>query len=549
MKKFLLYIMVVAGMVSMQSCLHDDKDLFDESAAERLEKATEETKQILESSESGWALQYYLGEEYEGGGCTYLVKFKNGKADVSLDWADPSEVSHSSYDVIKDQGPVLTFNTYNELMHYFAQPNSDGTTNGGDFEFMVMNVTNDVIDLKGRTTGNKMRLVRLPEGTNWEDYLNSISEFEENMFGSYSLMVDGKKQGVLTFDSNTRQFEYVSGDSVDVTYPYCVTPNGVVMPESLVGNARSFTQVAGDMNLTASEAADGKSVSLEPFFTPDYILKAVGSVSMPNDDAQSVQARVNKADVFTYTTDADWLTVSADENGLTIKATANNEGHPRVATVKVTNENGEGEFTVTQLEFAKDVVGTYALSYYDAKGNPAYQMFTVTTPDAIDVPIVIGNTTLHSTLKWNAETASFDWNSFQYMGSYQLKSGICYAYNIFYTVSSSYWSGLSNSIIYSAPVSYDEENGTYAIFEGKIVGEDIDKVYVMACNANPPTATSGFLGYLDIIQVPALVKIAGLDGTRSAAAKSVKQNKMLKMLSPAPSALQSNPKTVKKLIK
>ena len=68
MKKILLYIMVVAGMVSMQSCLHDDKELFDESAANRLEHATEETKQILESSESGWAMQYYLGDEYKGGG-------------------------------------------------------------------------------------------------------------------------------------------------------------------------------------------------------------------------------------------------------------------------------------------------------------------------------------------------------------------------------------------------------------------------------------------------------------------------------------------------
>lgn len=532
----------------MQSCLHDDKDLFDESAANRLEHATEETKQILESSESGWALQYYLYDEYTGGGLTYLVKFKDGKADVSVDLADPSQVSRSSYDVIKDQGPVLTFNTYNELMHAFANPTTDGETNGGDFEFVVMKVTNDEIDLKGRTTGNKMKLIRLPEGTNWEDYLNSIMDFESNMFSSYNLLEDGKKQGVVTFNPDARQLEYVSGDTVDVTYPYCVTPNGIVMPKSLVANACTFTQSAGEINLIASDAADGRSISLEPFFTPDYILKAVGSVSL-NDDAQSVQIKIKEANVFSYTTDADWLTVSSDENGLTIKATANNEGHPRAATVKVANENGEDEFTVTQLEFAKDVVGTYALSYYDAEGTPAYQMFTVTSPDAIDVPVTIGNTTLHSTLTWNAETASFDWSSFQYMGNYQLKSGICYAYNIFYTVSGSYWSGLSNSIIYSAPVSYDEEDGTYAIFEGTIAGEDIDKVYVMACNANPPTATSGFLGYLEIMQVPALLKIEDSDGTRSVAAKSAKQSNLLKMLRTAPSVLQSNPRTAKKLIK
>ena len=50
MRNFLLYIMGVISMLSFQSCLHDDKELFDESAAERLEHATEETKQILESS-------------------------------------------------------------------------------------------------------------------------------------------------------------------------------------------------------------------------------------------------------------------------------------------------------------------------------------------------------------------------------------------------------------------------------------------------------------------------------------------------------------------
>lgn len=543
MKKFLLYIMVVAGMVSMQSCLHDDKDLFDDSAANRLEQATEETKQILESSESGWALQYYLGEEYTGGGCTYLVKFKNGKADVSLDVADPSEVSHSSYDVIKDQGPVLTFNTYNELMHAFAQPNTDGTTNGGDFEFIVMNVTNDEIDLKGRTTGNKMKLIRLPEGTNWEDYINSITDFEANMFSSYNLMVDGKKQGVLTFDSDARQLEYVSGDTVDATYPYCVTPNGVVMPESLAGNARSFTQAVGDMNLTASDATDGKSVSLEPFFTPNYILKAVGSISLPNDDAQSVLAKVNKADVFTYTTDADWLTVSADENGLTIKATANNEGHPRVANVKVANENGEDEFTVTQMEFAKDVVGTYILQYYDKNGAVQQSEFTVNSTDDIDMLIYLGGRIpLHATLKWNNETLSFDWSSFQLLGGVTLTDGtVCSVYNIF--VGDQYWSGLNTDYTYSAPVSYDDEDGTYAIFsEGEVNGEQIASVYLEACLPNPGSSND-ILGYLDIMQSPVLFKVSDSE-TSAAKAKSVMKTR--KLFNKVP-AFHANPVFGKKL--
>lgn len=547
MKKFLLYIMVLAGMMSMQSCLHDDKELFGESAADRLDHATEETRQILESSESGWALQYYLGDEYTGGGCTYLVKFKNGKADVSLDIADPSEVTHSSYDVIKDQGPVLTFNTYNALMHYFANPTTDGTTDGGDFEFVIMNVTNDEIDLKGRTTGNKMKLVRLPEGTDWATYINSISEFEQNMFSSYKLITDGKTEGVVTFDMDERRFSYISSDStVSITSPFCVTPNGVVMPKALTEGAYSYAQKDGGLNLTASEVADGKSVYLEPFFTPDYVLRGVGSSLAMNDDAQTKTVKLNQANIFTYTSDADWLTVSADENGLTINATANNEGHPRVATIKVTNENGEDEFTVSQMEYAKDIVGSYALAFYDANGNFAALPFEVeaNSPEAIDIPITIGSYTLHATLSWNAETASFDWTSGQYMGMWRTY----YIFNLF--VGDQYWSAASTDIVYSAPVSYDVENGqTYADFSvGQVAGEDITSVYLEACTSNPANSNS-FAGYVNMMQAPAIIKLSDTSGARGAAAKSIKQYNLLKKYTPAPAALQANPKFGKKLIK
>lgn len=286
MRKFLLYIMGVISMLSFQSCLHDDKEVFDESAAERLEHATEETKQILESSTSGWAFQYYLGDEYTSGGCTYLVKFKDGKADVALDLVDdPTDITHSSYDVVKDQGPVLTFNTYNEWMHYFANPKSDGTTSGGDFEFTVMKISNDTIDLKGRTTGNKMRLIRLPENTDWSTYFNAIYDFEDNMFDSYRVMEDGVEQGVVSF--NSRRYSYVASDKSVVRNPYCVTPNGIAVPVAFAGDAHNFVQKDGDMNLTATDVASGKSLVLQPLIAPSYVIKNVGASVALNDEAQT----------------------------------------------------------------------------------------------------------------------------------------------------------------------------------------------------------------------------------------------------------------------
>lgn len=546
MRKFLLYIMGVISMLSFQSCLHDDKELFDESAAERLEHATEETKQILESSTSGWAFQYYLGDEYTSGGCTYLVKFKDGKADVALDLVDdPTNITHSSYDVVKDQGPVLTFDTYNEWMHYFANPNSDGTTNGGDFEFSVMKISNDTIDLKGRTTGNKMRLIRLPENTDWSTYFNAIYDFEDNMFDSYRVIEDGVEQGVVSF--NSRRYSYVASDKSVVRNPYCVTPNGIAVPVAFADDAHNFVQKDGELNLTATDVASGKSLVLQPLISPSYVIKNVGSTVALNDEAQTKEIKLNKANEFTYTSDADWLTINASENGLTLNVTANNEGHPRQATVKVANENGEGEFVVSQMECAKDIFGTYLLQYYDSDGKVCQSTFGVTADnaDAIDMPIYLGGGhTLHATLKWNDETLSFDWSSFQYLGAVPLTNGTtCSVYNIF--VGDQYWSALSTNFTYSAPVSYDAENGTYAIFsEGEVNGEQISSVYLEACNPNP-ASSNDILGYLEIMQSPVLVKIPA-DETSAARVKGMMKTKMLCNKVPA---FHANPVFGKKFVK
>lgn len=546
MRKFLLYIMGVISMLSFQSCLHDDKEVFDESAAERLEHATEETKQILESSTSGWAFQYYLGDEYTSGGCTYLVKFKDGKADVALDLVDdPTDITHSSYDVVKDQGPVLTFNTYNEWMHYFANPKSDGTTNGGDFEFTVMKISNDTIDLKGRTTGNKMRLIRLPENTDWSTYFNAIYDFEDNMFDSYRVMEDGVEQGVVSF--NSRRYSYVASDKSVVRNPYCVTPNGIAVPVAFAGDAHNFVQKAGELNLTATDVASGKSLVLQPLISPSYVIKNVGASVALNDEAQTKEIQLNMANAFTYTSDADWLTINASENGLTLNVTANNEGHPRQATVKVANENGEGEFVVSQMECAKDIFGTYLLQYYDKDGNVCQSTFDVTVDNAnaIDMPIYLdGRIPLHATLKWNDETLSFDWSSFQYLGGVTLTSGTaCSVYNIF--VGDQYWSALSTNFTYSAPVSYDAENGTYAIFsEGEVNGEQISSVYLEACNPNP-ASSNDILGYLDIMQSPVLVKIPANE-TSAARVKGMMKTKMLCNKIPA---FHANPVFGKKFVK
>ena len=106
MKKLcFLFLTIVLGL-SLQSCLHDDKTLFDQPAAERIDKSVSDYTKLLESSEGGWMLHYYAGKNYSYGGYTLLLKFKNGHVTAMGDVQDPEEQATSGYEVVKDQGPM-----------------------------------------------------------------------------------------------------------------------------------------------------------------------------------------------------------------------------------------------------------------------------------------------------------------------------------------------------------------------------------------------------------------------------------------------------------
>ena len=202
-------MLMAVGMLSVQSCLHDNEDTFDTPAAQRIIETVAADKALLESATNGWHLEYYLGEEYLYGGINYFVKFANGKAYVAGEPGGPDSISVSSYDVITDMGPVLTFNTYNEIMHEYAQPYSSATEGyQGDFEFVIMKTTNDSIYLQGKKWGNKMLMTRVAEGASWDDYLSKVSEVQDALlFADYKANIGGIDTDV-EFDTDYSSFNY-----------------------------------------------------------------------------------------------------------------------------------------------------------------------------------------------------------------------------------------------------------------------------------------------------------------------------------------------------
>lgn len=267
MKNIINSILIGTAVLGLSACsLHDDTELFGEPAAERLEKNVAADKTLLESAANGWELHLWTGKDYSGGGYTYFMKFANDKVTVSSDIAPANMKTTSSYDVISDQGPVLTVNTYNEVFHYLAEPSMDDDDGEQqDYEFVIMRTTNDSIYLRGKKWGNHMVMTRVAESTSWEDEINKIQQMDDDLMRTFSL-VEGNDTlgGVSLGDDRILTYTDKSGYK---KIPYYVSTKGITLLQPLEVNGKALQELdydADDMSLNPDGAtAQGLKLSVK----------------------------------------------------------------------------------------------------------------------------------------------------------------------------------------------------------------------------------------------------------------------------------------------
>lgn len=268
MNKILYSILILGTALSMQSCLHDEDEVFDTSADQRLQQAVSTDREVLESAQNGWVMHYYTGRNYTGGGYSLLMKFKDGKAQIASDNTG-SEVATSSYTITKEQGPVLAFDTYNTVMHSFSAVSiSDVDGDQGDDEFIIQKISQDkdTIWVEGHKWGNKMEMTRLPEGTSWQNYLNSLSKIKDDMWYSYKVMNGQDSLAQVMLNPDTRRITVTNGTTT-YSSPYYVTPTGIGFPNQVIlgkNKTKKLTWSATDSLMTV----DGSSEQLR-FFAPE----------------------------------------------------------------------------------------------------------------------------------------------------------------------------------------------------------------------------------------------------------------------------------------
>ncbi len=235
MKKNIILVLAALPLL-FASCLKEDEDLFDESASARVERIQTETERILNVAPNGWQMKYYPSSSQRYGGITLFMKFDKGEVTVASEHGEAGQTARSLYSYDADAGATLNFDTYNELFHCYSEPNSGvgevNTGMDGDAEFVIASYSADEVVLKGKRTGNIIRMTPLPEGKSWselmKEYTDAVAEMERVL--SYSLWINGTTYEMYRDEDvnyPSRHFCIVASDGQIVEASYIYTQTGI----------------------------------------------------------------------------------------------------------------------------------------------------------------------------------------------------------------------------------------------------------------------------------------------------------------------------------
>lgn len=291
MKKIFFYIMFAVAGLSLQSCLHDDDEIFDKPAAERINEAVANIKEVLTSSQEGWVMHYYVGREYAYGGLNLAMKFTDGKVQMYNETAKKSDGSYksvvSTYKITRDQGPVLAFDTYNNLLHVYGDPAGSGPTDvdgwEADYEFVIMNISEDqnTITLQGKKFNNTIVLERLNRPV--AEYFDAATKMAESLTNAGIIAYTvGDKKAKFYPGSSEYSVKYVDdkGEVASLTVPYTSTDKGVLFNEPI--------ELFGDTL---------KGINAKDTATVNDVLTA-NTIVVSNDESKTFSLSKDLSDIF-----------------------------------------------------------------------------------------------------------------------------------------------------------------------------------------------------------------------------------------------------------
>lgn len=280
MKRTIIALLAVFAALSFSSCVHDEAPIFEESASVRLQNALKNAQTVLVGAENGWRMYYYPDPDQSYGGYLYTMKFSQEEVEV---WSDLFEGSSKSlYKMATDDGPVLSFDTGNEVFHFFATPagsypNLYGLTDKyqafkGDFEFLIISATPDEVVLKGKRTGNKIVMYPLAASDSPAQIASETAKRAEEVFvSSFDGTIGGEEAYVYLYLSDRWASieltgeKYAEDETAYAEVPYSFTETGIRFYEPVTVGAYTIQYLdwVADTQMLVSRSGDETAVSLK----------------------------------------------------------------------------------------------------------------------------------------------------------------------------------------------------------------------------------------------------------------------------------------------
>lgn len=396
-------IILISALLVFTSCLFEQKDIFDKTPSERMEAYLSEYQELLESSVDGWILEYYPNSDLTYGGYVYFLTFNEGEVTAQFQLAtDVSKEITSLYKMTPDDGPILSFDTYNAYLHYFATPSSsEYQAKRGDTEFKIMGKSEDEseIYLVGRKSGNSCKLVRNDEYDATE-YLTACNVIKNELnyksitalkFQVGDVLGDAKKGGEMELN-NYLYFGYPEDGAMDSEeetliegeFPFCNTPDGIRLykPVEIDGAEYDYFYYDAQNNKFVTE---DEYISINMIYTPIsqqftegewFIAKSNLSTAAAAIFSEVETSLAANSDAIEYIAIGKGLN-GGKKYGLEFQCTKGKGTFEYKTTLKADNKLGL-KYTLTNEGDAKNYLAKL-LKLIDCFGRSSEKTFTVET--------------------------------------------------------------------------------------------------------------------------------------------------------------------------
>lgn len=290
----------IAIIMLFTACNDDFENVFSESANQRLNNLFDNCNAVLTEAPNGWEMQYFINSESKG--YNLLMDFNT---DYSVKIAGDNEIndlgfteSVSSYEMNSSQGPIIAFDTYNDVLHPFADP--DINSNIGDFEFVIMSVSDDAIVLKGKKNQHLMLLNKIPDNIGWEDYISEINDFNNTYFHSeapeLTMSIDGQKTNYLFTNGSSSVFTVTDIENdTTFSYPCIFSKSGFRLQdtEDISGSNTQAYYLSSDKSAYVSRENENVKLVGPEVIAPYFVGTTANWVLNTNDMSDNVKVLHN----------------------------------------------------------------------------------------------------------------------------------------------------------------------------------------------------------------------------------------------------------------